>query len=387
MQKLPQWVVPTWLERLGRASWLALGLVIVSLMVVWLLAATRTITLPLVLAVLVAAVCFPVVDWLHRHRVPRWASALVVLTAIVAITVALGLLVTVQLVDQAAQIEQQITAGLDGLANSVVGAQVSGALDTLVTALQDNWQKLLEGFLPFLVSGIGSFAMMLFSAFIGLNILYYLLADGRKVGHWVGSHMGLPAEVGVPLVRNAVHALQMYFIGTSIVALFNGVTIGLAALVLGTPLAGVLGLLNFFLSYIPYIGAVVGGAVAVLLAIAGGGLTDGLWMLLVVILANSVFQTVIQQLALGATLKLHPLGVLLATTIGGVLGGAIASAVAAPFVAIVLDVVRQIRAAGIFAADPQADDGLPAGEAGGRTAEAGGRTAEAGGPSQPPASA
>jgi putative heme transporter len=181
----------------------------------------------------------------------------------------------------------------------------------------------------------------------------------------VGSHIGLPAELGVPLVRNAVRALQMYFIGTSIVAVFNGVVIGLGAVVLGTPLAVVLGLVNFFASYIPYIGAVVGGAVAVLLAIAGGGISDGLWMLLIVILANSVFQTVVQQLALGATLKLHPFGVLLATTIGGVLGGAIASAMAAPLVAISLDAVRQIRAAGIFAGDPQGEDGLQTGEASG----------------------
>ena len=70
MPKLPQWVVPTWLERLGRASWLALGLAIAVVVMVWLFAATRTITLPLLLAVLVAAVCFPVVDWLQRRRVP-----------------------------------------------------------------------------------------------------------------------------------------------------------------------------------------------------------------------------------------------------------------------------------------------------------------------------
>jgi putative heme transporter len=79
MPKLPQWVVPTWLERLGRASWLALGLAISLVVAIWLYAATRTITLPLLLAVLVAAVCFPAVDWLQRRRVPRWASALVVL--------------------------------------------------------------------------------------------------------------------------------------------------------------------------------------------------------------------------------------------------------------------------------------------------------------------
>ncbi len=364
MPKLPQWVVPIWLERLGRASWLALGLALAVVVVVWLCAATRTITLPLLLAVVVAAVCSPAVDWLHARRVPRWVSALVVLTLIVVLTVALGLLVSVQLLDQAQQIEKQLTAGLDGLTSSVVGEQVSGALDTLATSLQDNWQKLLQGFLPFLLKGIGSLATIAFSAFIGLNILYYLLADGRRVGRWVGGHIGLPAELGVPLLRNAVRSVQMYFIGTTIVALFNGVAIGLGAVILGTPLAVVIGLINFFFSYIPYIGAVVGGAIAVLLAIAGGGLSDGLWMLLIVILANSVFQTVIQQLALGATLKLHPLGVLLATTIGGVLGGAIASAMAAPLVAISLDAVRQLRAAGIFADDQAAETRRQRAEAG-----------------------
>jgi len=72
MQNLPQWVVPVWLERLGRASWLGLGLALSGVVVIWLFAVTRTITLPLLLAILVAAVCFPAVDWLEARRVPRW---------------------------------------------------------------------------------------------------------------------------------------------------------------------------------------------------------------------------------------------------------------------------------------------------------------------------
>jgi len=72
MQNLPQWVVPVWLERLGRASWLGLGLALSGVVVIWLFAVTRTITLPLLLAILVAAVYFPAVDWLEARRVPRW---------------------------------------------------------------------------------------------------------------------------------------------------------------------------------------------------------------------------------------------------------------------------------------------------------------------------
>ena len=215
--------------------------------------------------------------------------------------------------------------------------------------MTDRWQQLVSGIAPFVADSVGAILSLGFGIFIAINILFYLLVDGRRAGAWLGAHIGLPQELGVAIVRDGVRSLRGYFAGATIVALFNGAVIGGAAFVLGSPLVGVVALVNFLFSYIPYVGAIVGGAVAVLLALASGDPLNGLWMLVVVILMNTVLQTVVMSVAMGATLKLHPLVVLLSTTLGGVFAGAIGSALGAPFVAVALDSLRRVGESRIFA--------------------------------------
>ncbi len=361
MQRLTRWYVPEWLERLGRASWLAIGVVAIVLAALYLFSTLRTITLPFVLAALGAAVCFPIVNKLQSWGLRRSIAALIVLVGMLAVVAVIGILVTVQIVQQGSQLADYLAQGVEDLKNSSIGPQIKDYLDQISKSIADFWQVLLKGFLPVLAGGVGAVASLGFAVFIAINIFFYLMTDGRRVGIWVGSHIGLPAELGVSIVRSSVRSLQGYFAGATIVAAFNGLAIGIAAFALGTPMVGVIALVNFLFSYIPYIGAIVGGAVAVLLALAGGGWTDALIMLVVLILVNSVFQVIITQIVFGATLKLHPLVVLLATTGGGILAGAIGSALAAPFVAVAIDSVHRISESGIFAADQAAGDAPPGG--------------------------
>ncbi len=353
--RLSQWRVPIWLERLGRAGWLAIGLILFVGAGILLFSAVRTITLPFILAALGAAVCFPLVDKLEKWGLRRAIAALIVLVALLGIVAAISVLVLVQVVQQSGELTAHLTEGLEKLKASGMAPQIKEAIDQVATSVADFWQVLLGGFIPILAQGVGAIVSLAFAVFIAINIFYYLMADGRRVGRWLGSHIGLPADLGVSVIRSSVRSLQGYFAGATIVAAFNGVAIGITALALGTPMAGVVAIVNFLFSYIPYIGAIVGGAVAVLLALSEGGWSDGVIMLVVLILVNSVFQVIISQIAFGATLKLHPLVVLLSTTAGGVLAGAIGSALAAPFVAVVIDSVGRIGDAGIFS-DEQPDE-------------------------------
>lgn len=351
-----QWRVPIWLERLGRAGWLSVGIILLVLAGLYLFSTLRTITLPFILAALGAAVCFPVVDRLTSWGLRRSISALIVLVVMLAAVVVIGLLVLTQIVQQGSQLVEYLQQGLEEIKQSSLGPEIKEAVDEVSASIADFWKVLLQGFLPFLANGIGAIASLGFAIFIAINIFFYLMADGRRVGRWVGSHIGLPADLGVAIIRSSVRSLQGYFAGATVVAAFNGAAIGITALALGTPMAGVIALINFLFSYIPYIGAIVGGAIAVLLALSGGW-TDAAIMLVVLILVNSVFQVIITQIAFGATLKLHPLVVLLSTTGGGIVAGAIGSALAAPFVAVAIDAVHRIREAGIFseAAPVEAD--------------------------------
>src|SRR4029079_4978213 len=103
----------------------------------------------------------------------------------------------------------------------------------------------------------------------------------------------------------------------------NGVVIGLGALVLGVPLAGSIAVVNFVAAYIPYLGAWKAGAFTGLLALGDKGPSPAVTMGIIVLLANGALQQLIQPIAYGAALGIHPLAVLIVTIGGGALFGTI----------------------------------------------------------------
>ena len=147
---------------------------------------------------------------------------------------------------------------------------------------------------------------------------------------WVDEHLGVPKPVGHTITGDVIVALQRYFAGVTIVAAFNAILVGIAALILGVPLAGTIAVVTFVCAYIPYLGAFVAGAFAVLITLGSLGTTDALIMLVVVILANGALQQILQPIAYGATLGLNPLVVLIVTIGAGCLFGMLGLVVAAP---------------------------------------------------------
>ncbi len=145
--------------------------------------------------------------------------------------------------------------------------------------------------------------------------------------------MGIPADVAHTMTGRTLGSLRGYFEGVTIVAAFNGVVIGIGALILGVPLAGSIAVVNFAAAYIPYIGAWSAGIFTVLLALGSDGPETAAEMAIVVLLANSVLQQLVQPIAYGAALGIHPLAVLIVTIAGGALFGAIGLILAAPLTA------------------------------------------------------
>ena len=127
-----------------------------------------------------------------------------------------------------------------------------------------------------------------------------------------------------------ITSFQRYFAGVTIVAAYNGILVGVAALLLGVPLAGTIAVVTFVCAYVPYIGAFFAGAFAVVITLGSEGSTDALIMLVVVILANGALQQIVQPIAYGATLGLNPLVVLIVTISAGALFGMVGLVLAAP---------------------------------------------------------
>jgi predicted PurR-regulated permease PerM len=123
------------------------------------------------------------------------------------------------------------------------------------------------------------------------------------------------------------------------------------------PLAGTIGVVTFITAYVPYIGAFVAGAFAVVIALGANGTSTALVMLLIVILANGMLQNIVQPFAMGSALDLHPLVVLVLTIGAGCIFGMLGLVLAAPIASAVVHISRDLARARVAAAAAQEEDG------------------------------
>ena len=131
-------------------------------------------------------------------------------------------------------------------------------------------------------------------------------------------------------------------------AVVNGATMGLAVYFLGVPAAGAIAVVNVIGAYIPYLGAFIGGAFAVLMALGEGGIALALIVLAISLGVNLLLENLLEPVLLGGSLNLHPLTILLVTSLGGIMAGMIGLILAAPAVAILVDIKRELKVSGFF---------------------------------------
>ena len=135
------------------------------------------------------------------------------------------------------------------------------------------------------------------------------------------------------------------------------VVIGIASLLLGLPLVFTIVVVNFIGGYIPYIGAFLGGGLAVIIALGDGGLSQAAIMLVVVLAANLVLENFVEPKVMGRTLDIHPLVVLVVTALGGLIGGIVGLILAVPATVIASDAIARLRSRGLI--DQVADRAKP----------------------------
>src|SRR5215203_91656 len=334
---------PRWLRDLGRASWLLVGVVALVVGIVWLLGETATIGVPVLLGLVIATVASPLVAGLQRHRVPRGLGALLVLLAILAVAAVVLLLVLGGITSQSDEIAAYANASaarvetwLRDLGIDQTGAEQ--AREQLKAIVVEVGPRLVKGF----TAGLLGLTSIAFGIALTVFSLFFLLKDGPALRRWVDGHLGVSQPVAQTITGNAITSLRKYFIGVSIVAVFNAVVVGFAAVLLDVPLAGTIAVVTFVTAYVPYVGAFVAGAFAVTLALANGGTTTALIMLVVFLLANGLLQSIVQPIAFGATLRLNPLLVLVVTIGAGSLFGMIGLILAAPLVSAVIHIIHDV---------------------------------------------
>jgi predicted PurR-regulated permease PerM len=333
---------PRWLRDLGRTSWLLVGLLAVLVGLAWLLGTTYTITGPVIAATIVAAVTSPLVARLARHM-PRALATVVVLLGLLAIALAIILLVIGGITSQHAAIAANADQGVTKLESwaTSLGVSESGA-SSAGDQLRHDVPAMISALTKGVISGIKGLTSLVFTLSLALLSLFFLLKDGPSMRRWVDHHLGVPPTVARTITGGVLRSLRGYFLGVTIVATFNGVVVGVGALILGVPLAGTIAVVTLVLAYIPFIGAFVAGAFAVIIALGASGTTTALIMLVIVILANGLLQNIVQPFAMGSALDLHPLVVLVATIASGCIFGTIGLILAAPLLSAAVHITRDL---------------------------------------------
>ncbi len=342
--------VPLWASDIGRWSGVIVLCAVVIVLLFFVVAATKVLVLAALFAVLFGGTFLPVVDWLSRHHVKRGLAAMLVAIFLVLLAIGLGLIIVYSVVKQVPTIETKLDAAWADIQSWLKSTSMSQSqIDAVKSSVQSLAKSAAGGLAGTLTNVVGNVAGLIFGVFISLNILVWVLIQGRQLGRWASKRMGpVPPPVAYDILASSARFFRGYIYGSTLVGLFNGGVMFVGALIIGVPLAATIGIVGWFTNYIPFFGAIISGAFAVLIAWGAGGPSMAVPMLIIVIISNGYLQTVVSQFALGSALKLHPLAVLFATTAGSMLFGAVGGVFAAPFLKIFLDARLKMKAAGLF---------------------------------------
>jgi putative heme transporter len=347
-----------WVPRLGVWAWSFVGFVVATIIVVTALGAVSEIVLPLTFAAVLAVIFKPMVGTLRRHGFkPTLAAGLIVLGLLALMA---GVMVaTVQgVMDQRDEIGASVDAAKDNAAESL-GVDPAALEEAQAAAEEAAGPVIAEGFLTHLVSGLHSLVGLASGLILGALIMYYLLKDGTRLRRSVVAQIDPTIRDGVDgFIGDACRILRDYGRGRTAMSAIVSVVIGVASLLLGLPLVFTIIVVNFVGGYIPYIGAFLGGGLAVIIALGEGGIGTAAVMLVVVLAANLALENFVEPRVMGRTLDIHPLVVLVVTALGGLLGGIVGLILAVPFYVIATSGIARLRSMGVV--EQVADRAQPA---------------------------
>jgi predicted PurR-regulated permease PerM len=355
---------PGWLRDLGVTSWLLVGVTLLLVGLVWLMSLTSTIVLPVITAAVVAAVASPLVDAIARLRIPRALAAILLLVALVALGVGFVVLIVAGITSQSSDLSGHLSDAKDTIEGwlkdlGVDPSKAKSAGDDASSSISSSVSGLLQG----VVSGIKDLSGLAFFLALTALSLVFLLKDGPMIRAWVERHSGVPLPVAHTVSERVLQSLRGYFFGVTIVAAFNAVVVTIGGLILGVPLIGTIAVVTFLGAYVPYLGAWGAGAFAVLVALGGAGTDAAIGMAVLQLLANGLLQQLVQPIAYGAALGIHPLAVLIVTIGGGALFGAVGLILAAPLTAAITkisaDLARARAEEAAEAAEPPPEGAAP----------------------------
>ncbi|WP_232527816.1 AI-2E family transporter [Microbacterium suaedae] len=330
--------VPRPLRIAAAYAWRLLLVAGVVALAVWLIIQFKIIVVPVLVAILLSALLWPALGWMLAHRVPRVIAIIASLVGTLAIVTGLVWLVVWQVSEQSENVRTRALERWADLQEWILSIGIFP--EELVTEVVGFVTDFIGEQSDVLVSGALSLGSTIGHVGAGVLLAFFtlicLLFDGEGIWRWTTRLFPRQARVAVDRsARNGWATLINYARTQIFVASIDGIGIGLGAALLGVPLAIPIGVIVFLASFVPFLGAIVSGAFAVLIALAYNGPLIAIAMLAVVLAVQQIESHVLQPLVMGAAVKVHPLAVVLVVLAGAMAGGIAGALFAVPLAAFV----------------------------------------------------
>lgn len=310
----------------------------------WLIGQTWVVWFPVVLALLLTTVLAPPATWLRERRVPSALAATIVMLGFLGIAAAaIGVLVP-QVAEQVPDIADRSVDGLaevrDWLIEGPLGlsdSQITRAIDAVQDKIRDSAEAISEG----VFTTIGAATSAVVNFFVVLILAFLFIKDGHRFLPWLGDIADRKhSDHAVEVLARAWRTLGGFIRTQGIVAAIDGLIIGIGLAILGNPLALPLGVITFVGGFIPIIGALVSGVLAVLVTLVTNSPRDALIALIIVLAVQQLEGNFLSPMLQGKSMSLHPAVVLLSVMLGGSLFGVTGAFLAVPVAATAAEVFR-----------------------------------------------
>lgn len=352
----------------AEAGWRLLVLAGTLWVLMRVISAIQLVVLAFVAALLVTALLQPTVARLRRAGLPRGVAT--ALTAILGFVIMglVGWFVVWQVMENLDTVSSRVQEGIQELRRwllhspfHVTDKQINDIAKNLSDTVGTNTNEITSAGLQGVTVMVEFLTGMLLAMFSTLFLLY----DGARIWQWTLKLVPAQARPGVAGAGpRAWRTLTAYVRGTVLVALIDAIFIGLGLFFLDVPLAVPLAVFIFLFAFIPLVGAVISGALAVVVALVTQGPFTALMVLIVVLAVQQIEGHVLQPFILGRAVRVHPLAVVLSVAAGGMIAGIGGAVVAVPLVAVTNTVVGYLRKysqESAMKAAPRQQDESPAG--------------------------
>ncbi|WIM70780.1 AI-2E family transporter [Corynebacterium suedekumii] len=294
--------------------------------------------LPILLAILVTTVLWPVSSFLRRKAsLPAALAALATLVGFFAVFGGIIAAMTPIVRDQGATLVDQASEGVDRITEWAQGpplnldlGEFQNALNDVVGYVREQSSNIASG----VFTGLSAATSIVVTIVVMLVLTFFFLKDGEKFLPWLRKYTGANAGWHLTeMLTRTWNTLASFIRTQALVSLVDAVFIGIGLVILGVPLAFVLAVITFFAGFIPIVGAFTAGALAVIIALVTNGVTNALLVLALIILVQQIEGNILQPVLQSKAMNLHPAIVLLSVTVGSTLFGIIGAFLAVPVAA------------------------------------------------------